>query len=314
MRVREFISKVPVPVCGLSLGLACLDTFLSANYDIYSMNIFMLLSFVLVMLFTVRMLTDRRGVLKDIENPAAFSVLPTYTMTLMLMSAYVKGTAGGIAGDIAEAIWFLAMIASFVIMFFFVKRFLFNFSLEKVFPGWIIIFVGYVVASVTSPAFGMEDLGKILFWAGLAGYLIMMPLTAYRVFRKGMPEPLLPSIAIFAAPVNLCVVGCLSAFDAPPEIILMILAVLGVISYAAVICYLPAMLGTKFYPSYSCLTFPFVISAVSFFRLGNYYDIPSDGLLAVLQQTTVAIAAILVVYVLVRYVMFFYRTARGAGA
>lgn len=315
MGAKDLITKVPVPVCGLSLGLISLDIFLSANYEFYTFSIFALLSFIIAALFTIRIFVDRRGIIKDIENPAVFGVLPTYTMTLMLLSAFVKDTAGGIAGDISMVVWSSAIVMSFVIMFFFVRKFFLNFSIEKVFPSWIIIFVGYVVASVTSPVFGMEHIGQMIFWSGFIGYFALLPMIMYRILKLGIPESLVPNVAILAAPVNLCVVGCLSAYgDAPPEIALMILAVLGAISYVAVIGYLPVMLNRKFYPSFSGLTFPLVISAVSFYRLGEYYGLSSNDIFTVLQQTTVVIAIVIVAYVFIRYVMFFNRTARSKGA
>ena len=40
MDARQFITKVPVPICELSLGLASLDMFLSQRYDAYAYNIF----------------------------------------------------------------------------------------------------------------------------------------------------------------------------------------------------------------------------------------------------------------------------------
>jgi exfoliative toxin A/B len=324
MSAKDIIKKIPVPICGLSLGLASLDRFLSGTYaDIYTINIFMALSFVIAGLFTMRILIDRKGIREDINAPAVFGTLPTYTMTLMLLSEYVKVNIGGIAGDITFAIWISAIAASFVIMFFFVRRFILKFSIDKAVPSWIIIFVGYVVASVTSPAFGMEQLGQLIFWFGFTGCLVMLPLLLYRVlvYRK-LPESLVPNVAIFAAPANLCVVGCLTAYGATsadplPDaagIALLIMAAVGLIMYTAVICYLPIMLNRKFYPSYSGLTFPLVISAVSFHKLAEYFGPMSGDALNIILTVIACIAIVIVTYVLIRYVMFLYGTAKSTGA
>jgi exfoliative toxin A/B len=312
MGVRQFLTKVPVPICGLSLGLASLDRFLWYNYnDAYTFNIFALFSFAIAILFTLRIFADRRGILRDIESPAVFAVLPTYTMTLFLLTAYVEDHIGGIAGGVSFVIWAGAVIASFVMMIFFVKRFFLRFSIEKVFPSWIVIFVGYVVASVTSPSFGAEEIGRILFWSGLIGYLSLTPLLAYRtVIVRKIPEPLVPQTAIFTAPVNLCIVGCLTVYAAPPEMVVHVLTVLGVMTYAVVIAYLPIMLNRKFYPSFAALTFPLAISAVSFHKLGVYYGISSNDVFSILQITTAVIAIAVVVYVLIGYAAFLYRAGR----
>ena len=254
-------------------------------------------------MFTLRMIFDHRGILKDIENPAVFGVLPTYTMTIMLLSTYVIDYIG----DAAMVIWLGAVAASFVIMFFFVKKFVLKFEIGKVFPSWMIIFVGYVVASATSSAFGMEELGKILFWSGFICYLVLLPLIAYRTLKvRNIPESLIPQITIFAAPANLCIVGCLSAFGgAPPETVLLILAALGVAVYVAVMAYLPVMLRIKFYPSYAAFTFPLVISTVSFYNLGVHYELLSNDVFVILWVMTLIAAILIVLYVLVRYVIYF---------
>jgi len=316
MGFEQFLSKVPVPICGLSLGLASLDRFLWYYHnDVYTVNVFAVFAFIIAILFTARIFADRKGILKDLENPAVFAVLPTYTMTLFLLAAYVKDHIGGIPGDISFIVWSCAVIASYAMMFFFVRKFFFGFSIEKVFPSWIIIFVGYVVASTTSSSFGAESLGQILFWSGFIGYLVMLPPILYRslIVRK-IPEPLVPQAAIYTAPVNLCAVGCLTVYAVPPEFAVYILTVMGVISYVAVIVYLPIMLNRKFYPSFAALTFPLVISAVSFYRLGIYYGISSNKIFAALQGATTAIAIAVVVYVLIRYTVFLYRAARNTQA
>ena len=317
MGAKEFIMNVPVPACGLSLGLASLDRFLRYDHgDVYVFSIFALLSFIIASLFTIRIFIDSKGIIRDIQTPAVFGVLPTYTMTIMLLSAFVKDHSGGIAGDMAFMLWASALTASFVIMFFFIKTVLRSgFSMDKVFPSWVIIFVGYVVASVTSSSFGMEELGRMIFWAGFTGYLLVFPLIAYRtlVFRQ-YPGHLVPTIAIFAAPVNLCIVGCLTVYDDISGITwaaLSLLTVMGAVSYAAVVAYLPVMLNRKFHPSFSSMTFPLVISAVSIHELGEFHGISSNAAFGIVQTASVLLAVLITVYVFVRYAYFFYGTARS---
>ncbi|MDR2866673.1 MAG: TDT family transporter [Methanomassiliicoccaceae archaeon] len=312
MGTKEFIRKIPVPICGLSLGLASLDRFLwYVHNDIYVFNIFALLAFIILILFTLRMMIDRKGVAKDIASPAVFGVLPTYTMTVMLLSAYAADHAGGIVRDIALVPWLGAIAASYVMMLLFAKRFFFNFSIDRVFPSWIIVFVGYVVASLTSISFGMEQLGQVIFWSGFIGYMCMLPLTAYRILvHRNIPGPLIPTTAIFAAPANLCIVGYIASYGAPAgtaDIVFIILVILGVVSYASVMLYLPVMLGRKFHPSFSSLTFPLVISAVSFYRLGDLYGLLSNDTFRIIQTGTLVIAVCMVVYVSLMYTAFLCR-------
>ena len=315
MKAGEFIARVPVPVCGLSLAFASLDRFLWYTFpDVYTINICAFISFIIAALFTIRIFADHRGIMNDLRSPAVFAVLPTYTMTLMLLSAFVKDHIGGLAGDAAFCVWISAVIMSFVIMILFVRRFFFSFDIRNVFPSWIIIFVGYVVASLTSPSFGAENIGRILFWCGFAGYLMMLPLTAYRIFKVRIPEPLVPQTAIFAAPANLCAAGCLASYsghlDGMAEAAFMILAVLGIISYIVILICLPVMLKRKFHPSFAAVTFPLAISAVSFYRIGKHYGF-SGSMFDFLSGFTIGIAVAIAAYVLIRYVIFLTAPPRG---
>jgi exfoliative toxin A/B len=320
MGVEEFIKKIPVPICGLSLGLASLDRFLRwAHGDINTFEIFALLAFIIAALFTIRILVDRKGIIKDLSAPAVFAVLPTYTMTIMLLCAYLEERFGGILGHIGFAVWIGAIVACYVIMFFFVRKFILNFSIENVYPSWVIIFVGYCVACVTCASFNMEMFGQILFWSGFIGYMCMLPPTLYRtVFHRKIPGPLVPQIAIFAAPANLCAVGCLTAYgygvSGVPEAALLLLAAIGTISYFLVLAYLPIMLNRKFYPSFAALTFPLVISAVMFYSFGENYGLMDNEIYSMFQSVTLFIAAAVLVYVLIRYVVFLYRNSKGTSA
>ena len=316
MGVGEFIRSVPVPICGLSLGLASLDRFLRCYYrDVYAFDVFAYASFVILILFTVRILIDRRGVAEELRSPAVYGILPTYAMSVMLLSACAADMCGGIVKDIALFPWLAAVVACYAVMFFFVKdNVMRNFGIEKVFPSWMIVFIGYCVACTTSPSFGTETIGQVLFWSGVIGCAVMIPPAAYRVLRYGLPEQAVPQIAIFAAPANLCAAGCIESYGHAvtgiTEIALMILALIGTVLFIAVIAYLPVMLNRKFSPSFSAFTFPLVISTVMFRKAGDMYGLTDNGVYGTFQTATVWIASAAVVYVLILYVLFFYRKMR----
>jgi exfoliative toxin A/B len=159
----------------------------------------------------------------------------------------------------------------------------------------------------------MEELAQYLLWSGVIGYFVMLPLLVYRtVIVRKIPEPIVPHIAIFAAPVNLCVVGAITVYASPPELLIYVLTVFGVISYIAVMLYMPVMLNRKFYPTFAALTFPLVISAASFHSLGGYYGISTDGLFGILLLITAIIAIAIVVYVFIRFLIFLYQAVRSA--
>ena len=302
MAVREFAEGIPIPVCGLALGLASLDRYLSSNYGSYQYGIFAAISTILVLLFVLKMTVGREAFRKDIESPILFGVLPTFPMTLMILSTYIVDTLE----MVAQMLWIVSLASMFVMMFLFLRRFLVGFRIKNVFPSWFVMFIGCVVASVTSVAIGFADIGKTVFIFGVVAYAVLLPLISYRVLiKKGIPEQAMPNLAIFTAPPNLLLVGYLAAFGTDAnETVVLIWAVFGIISYFMVLAYLPFMMRRKFYVSYGAFTFPLVISMMSINSIGEFFDL-SGGLYGILEKASEAIAVAMVVYVLIRYVAYF---------
>lgn len=303
------LKKFPVPVCGLALGLASLGNLLApfGTAVRYACGAAALL---IALFFTMSALTDFSSVRKDLENPVAFSVLPTYTMALMLLSAYAKPFIGAAA----VAVWFAAVTLQLAIMAVFVKNFVLRFKIGQVFPSWFVMFVGIVVASVTSLVMGQKELGRILFFAGFLSYMALLPVVLYRVLKIGaIPDPARPTIAIFCAPASLCFVGYLSAFDEKNAVFALFIAALSLAFWLAVVASMPGLLKLPFFPSYSAFTFPLVISATAFSAAGSYFGGAAGKLFGLLSPLATMLAAAAVLYVLVRYVMFWSAPADPVG-
>lgn len=92
----------------------------------------------------------------------------------------------------------------------------------------------------------------------------MLPSIFHKVaVHRSVPEPLLPTIAIFAAPASLCLAGYLRSLDSKDLLLVSVLFGLSLASYLAVLLFLPKMLKLKFYPGCLAFTFPRVISAIA---------------------------------------------------
>lgn len=295
------LKKLPIPVCGLALGLASLGNLL-APFSVMLRHACGGASLLIVLAFTVRAITDFSSIRKELENPVAFSVLPTYTMALMLLAGYTKPFI-----EDANALWFVALALQLVIMAAFAVSFVAKFNIKQVFPSWFVMFVGIVIASVTSPVMGQQAVGRLVFFAGFALYMALLPVVLYRVLKVGgIPEPARPTLAIFCAPASLCFVGYMSAFNEKSVLFASFIAVLSVTFWLAVLLSMPRLLRLPFSPSYSAFTFPLVISATAF-RLGSrFFSGGLGSLLGILTPIAVAVASTVVLHVLVRYFRFWF--------
>ena len=84
------------------------------------------------------------------------------------------------------------------------------------------------------------------------------------------------------------------------------LSVLALMMTFGVILYLPKLLKSKFYPSFSAFTFPFVISGIAM-KLTNGYLIKAGKgfpVLAYIVKFEEILAMVMVFYILARYISF----------
>ncbi|MRR12445.1 TDT family transporter [bacterium] len=296
-----FIRRIPLPTSALALALAALGNLLGGYSEALRLACGAV-SAVLVLLVVLRIVTDYKAVVAECENCATLAVLPTLFMALMVLSTYLKPYAPGIA----PWLWGVALGLQLAVTVLFVKRHLLAFDLAKVLPSWFIVFVGYVVASLTSPAFSMQPLGRILLYCGLVGYAAVLGTVVYRMTKLGdLPAPALPTVAIFAAPASLCLAGYLAVTETKQPAVVYALLAVSAVSLLFVLSRLPKVLRLDFHPGFAALTFPIVITAVALKQTNAFLAgsaagsfIPPAAIVAM-----DALAALVVSYVLIRYAM-----------
>ncbi len=296
------VKKVPIPMAGLMLGLAALGNLIQSYGELYR-NISGGISAVLLILILAKIIIYPDEFKKGLNNPVVGSVIPTLSMGIMILSTYIKPYFY----SLAYTVWIVGLVIHVVLIIYFTKKYIFNFNIKKVFPSWFIVYVGIVVGSVTGPAYSQFTIAKYLFWFGFITYLMLLPVVVYRVLKtKLIPEPALPTIAIFAAPASLCLAGYINAFQNKNIFVLGFLVLLSLIMMVAVLIYMPKLLRLKFYPSYSAFTFPFVISGISIkltnaFFISSGYSIKWLSFIVKFEELT---AFIFVIYTLFKYIKF----------
>lgn len=302
--MSKVIKKTPVPIAGLALALAATGNLVLSYGAIYR-NIFGTISALLMILLTAKIFMDPKGTLESLKNPVVASVCPTFTMCLMLISNYIKPSLP----NIAFGLWILGLILHCLLIIWFTMKFIFNFDIKKVFPSYFIVYVGIVVGSITAPAYNLIAVGKGLFWFGLIAYLCLLPIVIYRVFIiKTIPEPALPTITIFAAPASLCLAGYIGSFQEKNIAMIWFLGVLSLVMFLAVLLYLPKMLKSKFYPSFSAFTFPLVISGIAMKQTNGFLlkiEKPMAFLKYIIKFQEV-LAVLIVLYALIKYFQFLF--------
>ena len=300
--MTRFIKSVPLALSGVALAFAALGNLL-LTYGQALRYICGVVSAVVLALFALKLILDFSQAREDLKSPVALSVLPTSTMALMLLSTYARPFLGAAA----VCLWYAAVITHVAIMLVFLKRFVFRLKLESVFPSWFVTYVGIVTASVTAPAIGARPVGQAAFFVGFTLFFAVLALNICRAIKiKQFPQPALPTIAICTAPMSLSTVGYMSSFQQHSEFFVYALLTAAATGYIFVsVMMISKLLKLKFYPSYAAFTFPYVISATAF-RLGAAF-LAERGLhfFAPAAHISLWIAIAMVLYVSVRYAIYF---------
>lgn len=299
--MKQLVKRVPLPMGGLMLALAATGNLVQSYGEIYR-NIFGVLSAILLVFILSKIITHSDVVKEELKNPVVASVFPTFTMAIMLLATYVKPFSPGIA----FGMWIVGVLGHLILMIKFSANYLVKPDIKTVFPSWFVVYVGVVVGSVTAPAFEMQSIGEILFWIGIISYFLLLPIVIKRVRLGTIPESASPTIAIFTAPVALCLAGYMNSFETKNMIIVWSLLVLSQLSYVYVLSQMPRLLKLKFYPSFSGFTFPLVITAISIkltngFLVKSGQGIPALNYIAKFEEI---VAVLIVLYVLIKYIKF----------
>lgn len=311
--MKEIIKKVPIPLSGVALGLAALGILLQPFSEVFH-AIAGIGSALAVAAVLAKAILFPKMIKEDLHNPVLAAVSATLFMTLMQLATYLAP----FTYFVAFALWVMALVGHASLILWFTVRFTLHFDLKQVFPTHFIAYVGIIVAALTSPTFGMQALGNLIFWFGFACYLVLLVVMGVRYFKHEVPEPSKPLFCIFTAPMSLSLAGYLAVTAQPNSAMVMGMAIAAQFFLVLVITQLPHLLRLKFYPSYAAMTFPFVISASALLKALTFFEGNGFvGSLATVAHTLVAIeivlASAMVLYVAVRYLQFLFQHAEETG-
>lgn len=300
--MKNTIKRVPIPFCGVMLGLAALGNLLQSYGEGIRYVCGIVAAFILVLVL-LKVIMFPQMLKEDMKNPIMASVAGTFPMAVMLLSTYIKP----FIGTAAKYIWFFAIGLHAVLIIYFTIKFVLKLQMPKVFASYYIVYVGIVVAAVTAPAFEQLKVGAAAFWFGFATLIALLVLVTVRYVKyPEVPEPAKPLICIYAAPTSLCIAGYVQSVMPKSKNFLLAMFALATVLYIFALVKAIGYLRLQFYPSYAAFTFPFVISAIASKQtaacLANMKQ-PLPFLQPVILVETI-IAAVLVIYTFVRFVGF----------
>lgn len=294
----NLIKNIPIPVCGLILALLSLGN-LTQDIHPYLKVIFGGIGIIFLILILLKLIfyTDRIKI--DLENPVIASSSGTFSMSLMILSTYIitfKPT-------IAYALWIIGITLHIMLMIYFTYHFIMhNFNISNVYPTYWIVFVGITMGAITSNVHGVAEIGFVFFIMGFIAMIITLPLVIYRYVRyPDIPDANKPLICIFTAVLSILIVGYLNSASNTSVEFVSVLYIFACIFYVIALLKFIEYRNLDFYPSFAAFTFPFVISALA---TKGILKIKHNLILNCILEIEIAIAAVIVVYILIRYIKF----------
>ena len=286
------------------LGLAALGNLLQ-SYSEGIRYVCGIAAGLLLILILLKLILFPAAIKEDMKNPIMASVSGTFSMALMLLSAYVKP----LIGPAAYYIWLFAIALHVVLIIYFTVKFIAKLQMPKVFASYYIVYVGIAVAAITAPAYEKLSIGSAAFWFGFVSLLVLLVLVTVRYVKyTEIPDPAKPLICIYAAPTSLCIAGYVQSVMPKSYGMLMAMFVLASVLYVFALVKAIGYFKLPFFPSYASFTFPFVISAIASKQtmacLANM-ERPIPALKYVVLIETI-IAAVFVLYTLVRFLQFIF--------
>ena len=300
------IKRVPIPIGALALGLVALGGLLRPYWEPAAW-FFGVIAAVLLLMLVAKAVFFPSMVKHDLGNSIFASVAVGAFMATMQIAALFEP----LAPRAMFMLWAAAVAAHALWVIWFTWTFIRKFDLSQVFPTYFVCYVGIIVASITSPTFGMEALGHGIWWFGFIAYLALLVVVTLRYAQHEAPQPAKPLLCIYTAPMSLSLAGYFAVFE-PNVHVVAAMEVLAQAFLVFVLVKLPPMLKLPFYPSYAAFTFPFVITASA---LSKTTALLGDPLwLHVLLMAETVFATAIVLYATARYLVFLFKPERVAMA
>ncbi|MCA1358342.1 TDT family transporter [Streptococcus iniae] len=288
----------PLVFSGLILGTMALGNLLAGFLPAVKW-LTIPLALIMYSLLIMGIIRHPKEALNQLKMPIVASVFPTFFMVGMLFASFLIQSGWALVGTV---FWWMNLISNLILIAYYLNRFVFAFKWENVYPSWTVLFVGVAMSSLTAPASKAFTLGQVVFWICLVMTIIIFPILLKKTYQIGLPDAFLPNISTFCAPLSLLLAGYLSTFPHPKTSMVVFLLFSSQTLYVFVIWQLPKLLKRPFTPGFSAFTFPYVISATSLKMALSFLGI--KGLVSLLVYAELAIALVLVTYVLVLYIRF----------
>lgn len=301
--MKKLLTVIPIPLTGLMLGVVALaNLFYGLQLELFG-HLLLALAIIILLLLCLKMIFIPNHLIEAINNPVVASILPTFTMTLLLLSGILRNF--GFNELFVNLIWIISSFVQIIFVLYYLYRYIISVevTMQSVIPSWFVTFVGLAMITINTPDFAYI-FGSIVFFISSIALIILLPIVIRRVFiMRDLSIPVKPMIAILTAPTSLTLVAYVTHFNTINETIMISIVVVAQILYFIVLYELLTLIKLPFYPSFGSFTFPLVVSATGLLVVKNYFGTVPDWF-EILLYFEAIVATSIVIFVIIKFVQF----------
>lgn len=292
------LQHLPIALTGLALGLGglgnCLALFFNnindSQYDakwITYITMSLVILILLIMMF--KNILHPKVLQWEINEPMMVSLLPTFSMSLMLVSGFIasfdtnKYSPNQIIGSI---LMIISLLIQTILIYFFVLSLYRNHIQNKnnpMYGSYFVPTVGLITSCTIANNFTLlpNKLFQAIWFISFILYVLTFPVITWNILFKSKPNiTKFPVVAVWFAPTNLTPAGFIKVFlwentsysTTFLNIIFIFTTICGfafsIIFYIYVV---KIFVSCKFNPIFCSITFPSAIGATSMLLCAGYY-------------------------------------------
>lgn len=264
MRIKEKVSKLPLPIVPATLGMLVL----SGVYDTLGFPfvhwVAVAASTAVAVLYLLKIIFHLKSVVAaEYANPMVAALYPTVPMLVMALCVFYAQLIPSV-WDEARVVFFIMLgVLCVHVAVFFIRFFLRSFEWETFVPSWYVTTNGIMVTTVVGMPFMPRLLAVgIVVW-GIAIYVVVTPFMLWRIKHHEVAETMMHSQAIMLQPCSMCLASYANVFPEPNLVLLVLLFACVAISLAYVVTKLPRFFSVQFHPGYAGMTFPMAMALLA---------------------------------------------------
>lgn len=238
-----------------------------------------------------------QAAIAELRHPIRMTFVPTITIALLVLA-----TAGqDLLPTPARVAWWIGGVGHLVLTVVLLSAWFGreDIGLTQLTPAWFIPIVGNVITPLAARSLGSVEFAWFAFGVGLVFWVALLPLLLFRLLlhHPPLPQKLLPTLAIFAAPPAVIGLAWLTLSESPVDPPTRIVYAATVMFVVLVAGQVPRMLKVPFGLPWWATTFPLAAAAALAIAVagslpGPGYDIVAVTLLALATAVVAAVAVL----------------------